>query len=238
MIRFILALAVMIFATSPLRAETVSFQASDGVTVTADVSRGASNTVIVLFHMAGASRGEYQRIAPALNSLGYTTLAVDQRSGRAFGGVKNETAARVGGKSSFLAAVPDLKAAVAYARRSLGATRVGVVGSSYSASLVLVLAGQDRGFADAVMSFSPGEYFPDRSLVRKSAAGITVPVFITAARNEASQWKPFADVLGGRATGFIPRGAGKHGATTLLTDAREEYWAALRGFLQTNLPAR
>jgi len=184
--------------------------------------------------MAGASRGEYQQIAPALNALGYTTLAVDQRSGRAFGGVKNQTAARVSGKRAFLEAVPDLKAAVAYARQSLGATRVGVVGSSYSASL----AGQDRGFADAVMSFSPGEYFPDRSLVRTSAAGITVPVFITAARSEASQWQPIADVIGNRATGFVPRGAGKHGATTLLTDARDEYWAALRAFLQTNLPAQ
>ena len=238
MIRFYLTLALAIFATTALRAETVSFQASDGVTVTADVSRGTTNTVIVLFHMAGASRGEYSQIAPVLNSLGYTTLAVDQRSGRSFGGVKNETAARVSGKSAFLEAVPDLKAAVSYARQSLGATRVGVVGSSYSASLVLVLAGQDRGFADAVMSFSPGEYFPDRSLVRTAAAGITVPVFITAARNEAGQWKPIVDVIGGRATGFVPNGSGKHGATALLTDARDEYWAALQGFLQANLPAR
>ena len=143
MIRFFAAFALLVFATIPLRAETVSFQAEDGVTVAADVSRGTTNTVIVLFHMAGASRGEYQKIAPALNSLGYTTLAVDQRSGRAFGGVKNETAARVSGKSAFIDAVPDLKAAVSYARQSLGAARVGVVGSSYSASLVLVLAGQD-----------------------------------------------------------------------------------------------
>lgn len=238
MIRFFVALALAIFSTTSLRAETVSFQASDGVTVTADVSRGSTNTVIVLFHMAGASRGEYKQIAPALNSLGYTTLAVDQRSGRSFGGVKNETAARVPGKSAFIDAVPDLKAAVNYARQSLGATRVGVVGSSYSASLVLVLAGQDRGFADAIMSFSPGEYFPDRALVKKSAAGITVPVFITAARNEASQWKPIAEVIGGRATGFVPNGAGKHGATALLTPARDEYWAALQGFLKANLPAK
>ena len=60
MIRFYLTLALAIFVTTSLRAETVSFQASDGVTVTADVSRGTTNTVIVLFHMAGASRGEYK----------------------------------------------------------------------------------------------------------------------------------------------------------------------------------
>jgi len=226
MIRIFVALAMMVFAIGPVRAETVSFSASDGVTVTADVSRGSTNTVIVLFHMAGASRGEYREIAPVLNSLGYTTLAVDQRAGRSFAGVKNETAARVPGKSQFIDAIPDLKAAVAYA------------GSSYSASLVLVLAGQDRGFADAVMSFSPGEYFPDRSLVRTSAAGITVPVFITAARSEATQWQPIAKVIGGRVTGFTPRAAGKHGATALLTEARDEYWAALRGFLQANFPAQ
>ena len=236
MIRFFVALAFMVLASTSLRAETVSFQASDGVVITADVSRGSTNTVIVLFHMAGASRGEYQQIAPALNALGYTTLAVDQRSGRSFGGVKNETATRVPGKSAFLDAVPDLKAAAKYARQSLGATRVGVVGSSYSASLVLVLAGQDRGFADAVMSFSPGEYFPNRSLVRTSAAGISVPVFITAARSEAPQWKPIAEAIGRRATGFVPSGAGKHGATALLIPERDEYWVALQGFLRTNLP--
>jgi len=238
MIRIFVALAMMVFAIGPVRAETVSFSASDGVTVTADVSRGSTNTVIVLFHMAGASRGEYREIAPVLNSLGYTTLAVDQRAGRSFAGVKNETAARVPGKSQFIDAIPDLKAAVAYARQSLGAARIGVVGSSYSASLVLVLAGQDRGFADAVMSFSPGEYFPDRSLVLTSAAGITVPVFITAARSEATQCQPIAKVIGGRVTGFTPRAAGKHGATALLTEARDEYWAALRGFLQANFPAQ
>jgi len=238
MFRFFAVLALAFLAASPLRAETVTFPASDGLTVTAEVSRGATNTVIVLFHMAGASRGEYRKIAPVLNSLGYTTLAVDQRSGGSFGGVRNETAARVSGKQAFLKAVPDLKAAVAYARRSLGATKVGVVGSSYSASLVLVLAGQDRGFADAVVSFSPGEYFPDRKLVSRSAAGIAVPVFITAARNEASQWQPISQAIGGGATGFIPRGAGRHGATALLTSAREEYWSALRNFLATNLPAQ
>ncbi len=235
--RFFAAFALLLLASNPLRAETVTFPASDGLTITADVSRGSSDTVIVLFHMAGASRGEYQEIAPVLNRMGYTTLAVDQRSGRSFGGVRNETAAR-SGKRPFLAAIPDLKAAAAYARQNLGARKVGVVGSSYSASLVLVLAGQDRGFADAVMSFSPGEYFPDRSLVRTSAANIAVPVFITAARSEATQWQPISEIIGGQATGFIPRGAGKHGATALLTSARDEYWAALRNFLKTNLPAQ
>jgi len=61
MIRIFVALAMMVFAIGPVRAETVSFSASDGVTVTADVSRGSTNTVIVLFHMAGASIAKSRR---------------------------------------------------------------------------------------------------------------------------------------------------------------------------------
>ena len=237
MTRFLTVLFLMLIGGTSASAEEVTFKSEDGVTITGDVSKGATDTVIVLFHMAGASRGEYRDIAPELNRLGYTTLAVDQRSGGAFGGVRNETAA-VTGRQPFLAAIPDLKASVRFARERLGAQRVGVVGSSYSASLVLVLAGQDRGFADVIISFSPGEYFPDKSLVRTSAANIEVPVFLTAAKNEAGQWQLISDAIGSAATGFIPRGAGRHGVTALLTSARDEYWVALRNFLGENFPAQ
>jgi len=220
-------------------AETVYFSAPDGLKVTADLQRPAtaSKAAIVLFHMAGSSRGEYAKIAKTLNGLGYVTLAVDQRSGRSSNGVVNETAKRAGKKLGYQAAIPDMKAASAWARSNLDVERVAVLGSSYSASLVLVLAGKDRQFADAVVSYSPGEYFSDRRLVRKSLGGIEVPVLLSSARNETRQWKPFVKGVSGPVEGFIPKGSGRHGASALVSKDSKEYWKSLQDFLAVHFPA-
>lgn len=236
---FITLLSLFVFIASA-HAEKVSFKAADGLEITADLQKPDDDfsVVIVLFHMAGASRGEYRDIAPVLNKLGYATLAVDQRSGNAFNGVKNETAARGGGNVAYAKAIPDLKAASNWARDNIGARQVGVLGSSYSSALVLVLAGQDKGFADAVMSFSPGEYFDDKSFVSKNLPSLEVPIFITSAKNETANWKKFLKDIKSPIFGFVPQGSGRHGATALVSKDGDEYWAALKGFLSENLPAK
>lgn len=218
-------------------AATVQFKAADGVLITAETGGKGTGPVIVLFHMAGASRGEYRDIAPRLQALGYRTLGVDQRSGGSFNGVRNETVAGVGRNAGYAAAISDLIAAGVYARRVMKAGKVGVVGSSYSASLVLVVTGDNAGFADVVMSFSPGEYFSNGRRVRTAAAKISVPVFLTAARGEIGQIKPIAKVISSPVTVFKPKGAGRHGATALTTRDKAEYWAALEGFLARYFPA-
>jgi len=240
MLRFMSALCILCFSSIAVLAETVSFKAADGLEITADFQKpdGSYNAIIVLFHMAGASRGEYRDIAPILNKLGYATLAVDQRSGGAFNGIKNETVGRAGGGLGYAKAIPDLEAASKWARANSGARLVGVLGSSYSSSLVLVMAGKDPQFADAVMSFSPGEYFGDRQFVSKALPGIGVPVFLSAARGEAGQWKPFESKIKSSVTGFVPKGGGRHGATALISNDGEEYWVALKAFLAEHLPAQ
>ncbi len=216
-----------------VHAETVHFNATDGLQITADLQKPdkKAEAAIVLFHMAGASRGEYKEIAKRLNRMGYITLAVDQRSGRQSNGIINETAKRAERKLGYQAAIPDLEAASAWARKNIDVDRIAVIGSSYSAALVLVLAGQDRQFADAVMSFSPGEYFSDRKLVRKNAKDIKVPVFITSARNETRQWKNFPKGISSPVVAFIPKGRGRHGASALVSKDASEYWSALDSFL-------
>ncbi|MEO1494719.1 MAG: hypothetical protein AAFV19_21445 [Pseudomonadota bacterium] len=51
-------------------AETVRFAAPDRLTVTADTGGPAPGTVIVLFHMAGANRGEYREIGGRKHARG------------------------------------------------------------------------------------------------------------------------------------------------------------------------
>ncbi|SDX91526.1 Dienelactone hydrolase [Ruegeria halocynthiae] len=230
-------LTVALLLCIPAQAEIVRFQASDGVVVTADFKTPDANakTVIDLYHMAGASRGEYLNIAERLNGLGYATLAVDQRSGGQFNGVQNETVATAGGGIEFVDAIPDLVVASEWARETAGAQKVGVLGSSYSAGLVLVLAAKDRNFADAVMSFSPGEYYGSGDYVAREVGKIAVPVFLTAARNETGLWTPLQAMITSPVIGFIPNGSGRHGSSALDSGDSAEYWAALEGFLAQHL---
>jgi len=63
-------------------AETITFYAQDSVLVTADTYfiKDVAPTVL-LCHQAGYSRGEYLETAKKLNALGYSCMAIDQRSG-------------------------------------------------------------------------------------------------------------------------------------------------------------
>lgn len=211
------------------------------MTVTADLymPHPATAPMIVLFHQAGYSRGEYREIAPKLNELGFNALAVDARSGEAVGGVGNETAAsacRLGKPKSYVDAIADLKAAVAQAR-TLATGKLLIWGSSYSSSLVLVLGSELK--ADAVLAFSPGEYFDDqgkpKTWVADGAKALAVPVFITSAKSEASDWAPIAAAIDAtKLTRFVPETKGRHGSSALWAAQpdHEAYWTAVTAFLK------
>jgi dienelactone hydrolase len=244
------ALAALLAAAGPLAAQaprTIVFPAADSLPITADLYAPLPPTApfIVLFHQAEASRGEYREIAPRLVAMGFNCMAVDQRAGDATNGVPNETAKRAqaeGRPASMLDARQDIEAALRYAREHYAKGPLIAWGSSYSASLVLVVAGQRKGLADGVVAFSPGEYFPvspgGPRLVRAAARAVTVPVFITAARSE-DDWRPiFAALPHGLRRSYVPESEGRHGSKALWKDApgQEGYWQALRGFLNLHFP--
>lgn len=244
------ALAALLVAAGPLAAQApraIVFASADSLPITADLYAPLPPTApfIVLFHQAEASRGEYREIAPRLVAMGFNCMAVDQRAGDAMNGVANETAKRAqaeGRPASMLDARQDIEAALRYARERYAKGPVIAWGSSYSASLVLVVAGQRKGLADGVVAFSPGEYFPvspgGPRLVRAAARAITVPVFITAARSE-DDWRPiFAALPRGLRRSYVPESEGRHGSKALWKEApgQEGYWQALRGFLNLHFP--
>ena len=221
---FVLLLVPLVVMASG--SETVTFNSEDGLLMTADVYAPYKNgaaPVIVLFHQAGWSRGEYGEIAPWLNTLGYNCMAVDQRAGEAVMGVENETALRAKKQdrpTGYISALPDIKAALAWARRHYGKDGVIAWGSSYSAALVLQVAGDSPGLVDGVLAFSPGEYFKragkSDSWIQTSAQHIKVPVFITSSRNEAGAWAAiFEAVKSDKKVAFIPATDGRHGSRAL-----------------------
>lgn len=231
----------------------ITFPSEDGVTCTADLylaHRDPTTPFIVLFHQAGNSRGEYLDIAPRLNRLGFNCLAVDARSGGEVKGVKNATyaAAEAAGKPTYryLDALPDLTAALNYARKSHAKGMLIAWGSSYSASLSLHLAASQPGLIDGVLAFSPGEYFPKVPWIAEETARIThLPVFITSGPGEGAMWKPMYEAMPTpKKASYLPSGtAYLHGSKVLWADLgsasypipnslAEGYWTATEAFLK------
>lgn len=229
---------------APPEAKTITFPSGDGLPVTADlyISHGKRAPFIVLFHQAGWSRGEYGEIAPRLAMMGFNVIAVDQRSGGKTRGVENEThkaAKKRGVKTDFVSALPDMKAALGYARKHHASGKLIAWGSSYSAALVIVLASDPNNHIDAVLSFAPGEYFArfgkSKTWIRKAAAKVRVPVFITSAKNEKKKWKAIYDALPEASKrSFLPSTKGNHGSRALWSRFKDSpaYWNAVRSFLQ------
>jgi len=220
-----------------LAQETITFKSKDGLVITADLYLEFSDApLIILCHQAGYSRGEYIEAAAKFNIWGFMCLAIDQRSGNAVNGVVNETnaeAVRKGLPTTYLDAEQDIVAAVDFAFEHLSKD-IFIMGSSYSASLVLKIANEDKRIK-AVMSFSPGEYFKGKLNVTEAAAGLSKPVFATSSKREAGDVSGVLRMIpdSNQKVHFIPKGNGVHGTKALWqsNDNNVEYWDALKKFL-------
>jgi dienelactone hydrolase len=219
----------------PISAEPVTLIAKDNVKIAGVYTKAANpKALILLFHQAGSGKDEYALIAPRLAEAGYSSLRIDQRAGGELFGV-NETVKALGKSADYLAAKPDLEAAFDWAKTQK--LPVLLWGSSYSASLVFVLAAEHPE-VKAVLAFSPGEYFDDKQRIAKAAAGVKVPVFVTSAQDgkeiDAARDILKAVPIAGKEQ-FIPKLGGVHGASTLLRTKNpggaEEAWKAVVAFL-------
>ena len=219
----------------------VTFQAADKLTIFGRYYAAAHpKALILLFHQAGSSKGEYATIAPRLVKDGYSALAIDQRSGGDLFST-NETATLIGHKVDFLDAEQDLQAALDWAEQKK--LPVIVWGSSYSAALVFPLAAKNAGKIKALLAFSPGEYLKDGQLVHRSAAKLSIPVFITSAKNPdeiAAAKSIFAAVPGSGNTLYVPPTAGVHASSTLIAarnpTGAAQNWQAVETFLKRVAP--
>jgi dienelactone hydrolase len=221
-------------------ADAISFTASDRVQVFADYYSAGSKAkpLILLFHQAGSNRGEYATIGPMLATLGFNAFAIDQRSGGNAWGRTNETVKHLGKSTDYGEALLDLEAALQWAK-STGHTGPTLVwGSSYSAALVFLLAAEHRNEIKAILAFSPGEYLRGSTTVRKAAAQVSIPIFLTSAKDpeEIAVAKSILDASHSTdKTQFVPQIAGVHGSSTLREDQNpdgaEENWAAVKQFL-------
>ena len=237
-----LTLLLIFFSSTLISSDfkTITFPSSDEVKITADLYMphiDKKTPFIVLFHQAGFSRGEYREIAPRLNKLGFNCLAIDQRSGDGVNDVQNETlmdALEKDKEIEYLDAMIDIKSALLYARSHYAKGKLLGWGSSYSAGLILKIAGDQPLFMNGVLAFSPAEYFKPKNFVITSAKNIKIPTFITSAKKEKVSWVEVYKAISAPKASFIPKTAGLHGSKALWKKQLdcEVYWQSVEKFLK------
>jgi len=239
------SVVLLLILSCNLSADTIFISSDDEIQITADtymIDDEGNSPVIVLFHQAGWSRGEYLEIAPTLNQLGFNCVAVDLRSGDTVNDVDNKTTQHAKEKNKptrYIDSLPDMVSALRYVNMHFPESDIIAWGSSYSASLALHVASTHPELVDGVLSFAPGEYFGKQgksaSWIKQSASNIQVPVFITSAQNEINSWQAIFDAIpGSNKTSFVPNSQGNHGSRALwkqFADSKD-YWDAVTQFLK------
>ena len=225
--------------------QPVTLTAPDGVTVYGTYYPASNaRALILLFHQAGSSKDEYVSIAPQLQRAGYAALAIDQRVGGELYGKNQTMAGHKGNAEDYLGALPDLEAALAWGKDKAQGKPILLWGSSYSASLVFLVAASKSagGAVKGVLAFSPGEYFDDKKMVENAAAKVTVPVFVTSANTLEEEQEAKAILSATKSTDrqqLIPK-TGIHGSSTLIAaknpGGSDDNWQAVLAFLKRVAP--
>jgi dienelactone hydrolase len=217
----------------------ITFPSKDGLPITADFySVNSSKPMILLCHQAGYSRGEYKDTALKLYKLGYTCLAIDQRSGNEVNSVINETSLEAKKRNlptTYLDAKQDIEAAIDFLYKKNSNKPIILVGSSYSATLVLLI-GQNSNKVIMIAAFSPGEYYKTIN-VKETIKNIDKPVFVTSSKKESDALTELISEINPKyVTQYIPKEDGIHGSKALWesTKGNENYWKAFLTFLQKN----
>ena len=235
LVSFLIVFIVVPFELSAQR--KITFYASDGLEVTADFYIYDSGApYIILLHQENSSRGEYREIAPKLQKMGFNCLAIDMRSGKESNYVQNETSALAQKKNisaSLLDCEIDIRAAINYVEKNaVGKNLYILLGSSFSASLALKIANQNRNAA-AVIAFSPGEYFTPIS-VKDWLKDFNRLVYVTSTK----RGQPFVlelmnDIPAQYITVFQQQGEGVHGAQALWNNNpnANDLWMSLMIFI-------
>jgi len=219
--------------------QKVEFKSKDGLLITADFYEVTnSKGLILLCHRSHCNRAEYRETAPKFNALGYTCLAIDQRSGMKVFGESNETKIRAKAQklpTGYLDAQPDIEAAIEYAYQLNGNKPIILLGSSYSAALSLRIA-KDHTKLKALIVFSAGEHLKGVKLAEEIQS-IKIPVFATSAKTEIKQTEDtLQNVAKQLVTQFKPKETGFHGSKILWESVKgyEKIWAAMETFLDEN----
>ncbi|GAB4240101.1 MAG: hypothetical protein Tsb0034_16390 [Ekhidna sp.] len=223
--------------------EQVSFNSTDDVTIYADLAlQDPEATTIILFHQGGSNvRGEYRYTLPVLYDMGYNILASDLRSGGDLFDQSNRTVSNLPSdlEVTYCDAESDVQAAIDYATTQ-GLQKFVLVGSSYTASLVIRVGAQNKDKVAGIIALSPssgGPMAPCRP--DEIMDGLEVPLLIVRPRREMEiesvrQQFELAKSFGHQT--YIAEN-GVHGSSSLdpsrVEGGVEQHWEVVKRFLGT-----
>jgi len=217
--------------------KTLTFKSKDGLMISADFYEVERHKgLILLCHRSHCNRAEYRETAPKFNALGYSCLAIDQRSGMKIFGESNETKIRAKAQklpTGYLDAQQDVDAAIEYAYKLNKNKAIILLGSSYSAALSLRIAAKSNQLK-ALIVFSAGEHLKGISLA-SDISTISIPIFAASAKAEIEETSAVLQKVDSNLiTQFKPKEDGFHGSKILWESVKgyEELWTALEKYLE------
>jgi len=220
--------------------EKINFNSKDGLLITADYYQIKNpKGLILLCHRSHSNRAEYRETAPKFNKLGYSCLAIDQRSGMKVFGESNETKDRAKAKglpTGYLDAKPDIESAIDFAFKLNENNKIHLFGSSYSAALSLLITSESSEKLKSTITFSPGEYLKGITLADRLSS-VNIPIFATSKLDEIEQVEEVTENIKKEfITHFKPKVEGFHGSKALweVVKGYETYWESLKEFLEKN----
>jgi alpha-beta hydrolase superfamily lysophospholipase len=208
-----LAAAVLLVASGPAAAagRPVTFSSTDGTPLAATLYEPSPNPApaIVLVHMLGRSKEDWNTVADRLEEAGAMVLAIDLRGHGRSGG----------SSATLLPMVEDVRAAIAWVTARPGARPdvVAVVGASLGANLA-ALAAADNPAVRTVALLSPSLDYRgvrlDAALIRKLADR---PVWLAASTQDPYALRTIKELTSGSAAREQRLSTGLAHGTTLLT---------------------
>ncbi|MCI0393510.1 MAG: alpha/beta fold hydrolase [Chloroflexi bacterium] len=208
--------------------EDVTIEASDGLAIQATfypASATGRAPGVMLLHMNGGQRQDWDQIAPQLAKAGYAVLAVDMRG-------HGET----GGSSDWQQTPDDLQQVWAYftGRKDVDPERTAIVGASIGSSMALLAAVAEPAIRTVVL-LSPGlNYFNVTTDDAITAYGER-PVLIVASEEDtesAESARTLSELALGEVQLEMVQGAG-HG--TAMFDAQPELLDLILAWLDAHL---
>ena len=210
------ALAGALCVALEARTQRVSFRTADGVTIAATWFEPSFRPApaVILVHMLGRSRGDWEDAASRLAGAGIGALALDLRGhGDSSGGAE--------GGANHSALVRDIEAARRYlaTRSEVQQSRIGLAGASMGANLAALQAGADAGVASLALLSPSLDYRGLRieAAVRKYGSR---PILLVVSDEDAYARRTAEDLKkagGGIREVLMLSGAG-HGTTMLGRD--------------------
>jgi alpha-beta hydrolase superfamily lysophospholipase len=180
-------------STPQERTSRVTFQTPDGRVIAASLYEPGNRPApgVVLVHMLGRSRRDWEPVAEKLSDAGIAALAIDLRghgeSGPAAGGDDE--------RGRLTAMVADVRTAKRFleTRSEIARDRIGLAGASLGASLAAIVAGDDLSVRSIALLSPAVDYRGLRMDAAMRKYGQRRALFI-ASREDPYAWRTMRDL--------------------------------------------